>query len=104
VRAPPAEWIRRVRAGLLPATVLVLAPKCALCLLAYAGLGTALGLGGPELCGGSGQVPGAVAPALSLLGGGAWFLRHRAARHRAAHCTAAQKPVLSGPSPVSPRR
>lgn len=30
---------------------LALAPKCLLCLAAYADLGTALGLGGPELCG-----------------------------------------------------
>jgi hypothetical protein len=36
---------------LLPAALLALAPKCLLCLAAYAGLGTALGLGGGELCG-----------------------------------------------------
>ncbi|MEO6993832.1 MAG: hypothetical protein ABI273_09405 [Lacunisphaera sp.] len=41
-----------MRGWLIPAAILALTPKCALCLLAYAGLGTWLGLGGPELCGG----------------------------------------------------
>jgi hypothetical protein len=40
---------------LLPAALLALTPKCVLCVLAYAGLGTALGLGGPELCGVAGD-------------------------------------------------
>ena len=34
----------------MPAALLALAPKCALCVLAYVGLGTAFGLSGPELC------------------------------------------------------
>jgi hypothetical protein len=38
-------------AGCIPALLLAFAPKCAVCLLAYAGLGAALGLSGPELCG-----------------------------------------------------
>lgn len=49
---------RRFAAALL----LVAAPKCLLCLAAYAGLGTALGLGAPELCGPS---PGAAGAGLS---------------------------------------
>ncbi len=44
--APP----RRGR-WLLAAALLALGPKCALCVLAYAGLGAALGFGGGELCG-----------------------------------------------------
>lgn len=52
------ENLRRRPAGargwLIPAALLALAPKCALCILAYAGLGTALGLGGPEICGDAG--------------------------------------------------
>ena len=40
-----ARWL----AGL---ALMVAVPKCFLCVLAYAGLGAALGLGGPELCGG----------------------------------------------------
>lgn len=48
----------RLAAGLL----LVAAPKCLLCLAAYAGFGTALGLGVPELCGAS---PGAAGPGIS---------------------------------------
>ena len=31
--------------------LLTLAPKCLLCAAAYAGLGAALGVGGPEICG-----------------------------------------------------
>jgi hypothetical protein len=44
----PVDLLRR---WALPAALLALAPKCALCLLGYAGLGALLGLGGPELCG-----------------------------------------------------
>jgi len=36
---------------LAAAALLALAPKCVLCLLACAGIGTAWGLGGPEFCG-----------------------------------------------------
>jgi hypothetical protein len=41
----------RLRRWLVPVTLLTLTPKCVLCVLAYTGLGAALGLGGPELCG-----------------------------------------------------
>jgi hypothetical protein len=41
------------------AAILLLAPKCLVCVAAYAGLGTLLGLGGRELCGGS---PGSLGP------------------------------------------
>jgi hypothetical protein len=43
----------RLRGWSWPASgaALALAPKCLLCLAAYAGLGTAVGFGGPELCG-----------------------------------------------------
>lgn len=53
---------RRLAAGLL----LVATPKCLLCLAAYAGLGTALGLGGPELCGAAPGSAGSVIPAADL--------------------------------------
>jgi hypothetical protein len=42
---------------LAPAALLALAPKCLLCVLAYAGLGAALGLGGPEICGAPAAAP-----------------------------------------------
>ena len=42
---------------LLPAALFALAPKCLLCVLAYAGLGAALGLGGREMCGAPADVP-----------------------------------------------
>jgi hypothetical protein len=41
----------------MPAALLALAPKCVLCVLAYVGLGTALGLSGQELCGAASQSP-----------------------------------------------
>jgi hypothetical protein len=53
---PPEYLLRRIalrRGWLIPAALFALVPKCVLCVLAYAGLGAALGLGGPELCGGS---------------------------------------------------
>ena len=42
------------RGWLFPAVLVALSPKCALCVLAYAGAGTVLGLGGPEFCGSQG--------------------------------------------------
>ena len=51
LRLRPADALRRTRGWLIPAALLALAPKCVLCLLAYAGAGAALGFGGPELCG-----------------------------------------------------
>jgi hypothetical protein len=53
----------------MPAALLAFAPKCVLCVLAYAGIGTALGLGGPEICGGPGGSTGSWAT--WLLGSGA---------------------------------
>ncbi len=58
------ESSRRVVRWLGPAALLALTPKCLLCGLAYAGFGAALGLGVPELCGGS---PGARASWVSSL-------------------------------------
>jgi hypothetical protein len=52
----PAEFSRLLRGWVLPAAMLALAPKCVLCVLAYAGLGAAIGLGAPELCGATGTV------------------------------------------------
>jgi len=70
-RAPEIlRWrLARVRGWLIPAALLALAPKCVLCLLAYAGLGAALGLGGPELCGGTSSPTGPWAAGLGVLAG-----------------------------------
>ena len=79
--------------GLGPAALLVVVPKCALCLLAYAGLG----LGGPELCGAPGGTAGPWALGLSALGvvAGAGAVGYFVHRRRptvpvagAAHCSA----------------
>ena len=60
----PIRW-------LLPAAGFALAPKCLLCLAAYAGMGAALGVkfGGPELCGASAEQAGG--PEVWLAGVGA---------------------------------
>lgn len=58
--------LRAVR-WLAPAAALAVTPKCLLCVLAYAGLGAALGLRGPEICG---APSGSVSLWMSLL---TWF-------------------------------
>jgi hypothetical protein len=45
------QRLARARGWMIPAALLALAPKCVLCVLAYASAGAALGLGGPEFCG-----------------------------------------------------
>jgi hypothetical protein len=63
--------------GIISAAILALVPKCALCLLAYVGLGAALGLTGPELCGAPASSVGhslAWLPALGLAVGTAGFI------------------------------
>lgn len=78
---PPSRMSRAV-GWLLPAALLALVPKCLLCVIAYAGLGAAFGLGGPEICGASDDSPGSWASSLAWLGGAAgaggfWLgLRH----------------------------
>ena len=63
------ESVRRaLRRWLLPAAVAALAPKCLVCVLAYFGLGTALGLNSPELCGGSDGLSAAWATPVLWLG------------------------------------
>jgi hypothetical protein len=62
------EFSRRAVRWLLPAAALALTPKCLLCVLAYAGLGAALGLGGPEICGAPGSDAGSWTTWLSALG------------------------------------
>ena len=65
----PIEFSHRAVRWLGPATLLALAPKCVLCLLAYAGLGAAIGLGGPELCGAPAGTAGSWASMFAWLGG-----------------------------------
>ena len=67
---PPrhTEFSRRAARWFVPAALLALAPKCLLCVLTYAGLGAALRLGGPEICGVSAGSPGSWASSLAWLG------------------------------------
>jgi hypothetical protein len=65
------EYFRFVRGTvrwLLPAALLALMPKCLLCLAAYAGIGAALGFGGPEICGASSDTIGPWGWFLALVG------------------------------------
>jgi hypothetical protein len=62
------EFSRRSARWLLPAALLALVPKCLLCVLAYTGLGVALGFGGPEICGASTSIVGGWTVWLSALG------------------------------------
>jgi len=52
------RFSRRTVRWLVPAALLTLMPKCLLCLAAYAGIGAALGFGGPEICGASSNTIG----------------------------------------------
>jgi len=56
LREDSRRGLRRARGWMIPAALLVVAPKCVACLLAYAGVGAMLGLGGPELCGATDRV------------------------------------------------
>jgi hypothetical protein len=62
------EFSRRTARWLGPAALLAFTPKCLLCVLAYAGLGAALGLHGPEICGASAGSPASWASSLAWLG------------------------------------
>lgn len=66
--SPRAEFSRRAVRWLWPAALLALTPKCLLCLLAYAGVGAALGLSGPELCGTTPGAPSTWTSSLAWLG------------------------------------
>jgi hypothetical protein len=57
---------RRAVGWFLPTALFALMPKCILCVVAYAGLGAALGLGRSEICG---APPGSWASSLAWLGG-----------------------------------
>ncbi len=62
-----------------PVALLALAPKCGMCVLAYAGLAAALGLRGAEICGAGGGPGGGGATALAVggavLGIAGWLAR-----------------------------
>jgi hypothetical protein len=83
---PRSKSLLRAARWILPAAALAFAPKCLLCVLAYAGLGAALGLGGREWCGAPAAGSSAVgATSLAWLGiasvlGMVGFLANR--RHR----------------------
>ena len=63
-----AETLRHPVRWLAPAALLALAPKCLLCVAAYAGIGAALGLGAPELCGAPVGTAGTWTPWLLIAG------------------------------------
>ena len=93
------EFARRAVRWLGPAAVLAAAPKCMLCVLAYAGLGTALGLGGPEICGATADASAPLPAALAGCGlaGGLILLGLQVRRVR--RRSAPSKPVECHPAP-----
>jgi hypothetical protein len=68
-----SRWLAEFRSHpvrtLVPVALVALAPKCALCVLAYAGIGAALGFSGRELCGSQPGFLSLVVPLLALAGG-----------------------------------
>jgi hypothetical protein len=66
--SPPIKFSRRAAGWFLPTALFALMPKCLLCVVAYAGLGALLGLGGPEICGASAGSPGSWASSPVWLG------------------------------------
>ena len=59
---------RRPIRALVPVVLLATLPKCMLCAAGYAGLGAALGLGGPELCGAASDAARLASPWWAALG------------------------------------
>jgi hypothetical protein len=102
---PHSELHRRAIRWLVPAAALALVPKCLLCVLAYAGLGATLGLGGREICGVPSGSPGSWTPSLALPGAallvvGAWATRTnaRAALRRSRSSRARRLPSFRAPA------
>jgi len=88
-----AEFSRRAVRWLGMASLLAFAPKCVLCVFAYAGLGAWLGLGGPEICGAPTDASPAWPSGLAACGLGMFGLL-------IAHCVKGLK--RSAPLKVSP--
>jgi len=59
-----ADIVRHLLSWPAAATLFALAPKCLLCVAAYAGIGAILGLGGREICGVPTSAPEDWAPGL----------------------------------------
>jgi len=62
--------------------IFAIAPKCLLCVLAYAGAGAALGIGGPEICGAANGEPRFWVFALIACGAMAGFFAFQTCRRR----------------------
>jgi len=79
----PSNYFRRSVRWLLPAALLAFTPKCLVCLLAYAGIGASLGIGGPEICGAASSSTVTLWTVSFVVGGTAlsavgFYVRHRA--------------------------
>jgi hypothetical protein len=72
-----AEVLRRPFRSLAPVALLALLPKCAVCVLAYAGLGAALGLRAQRICGATAGPVAWWVPSLALFAVSLGFLGYR---------------------------
>jgi hypothetical protein len=93
----PARFPGHLRRGVTAVLLLVAAPKCVVCVVGWLGLGTALGLGGPEMCGASDAPDRRAAvllfvATLALASAGALALRH----HRKSRCRTPATASASG--------
>jgi hypothetical protein len=66
--SPRIKFSRRAVGWFLPTALFALMPKCLLCVVAYAGLGAALGLGRSEICGAPAGSPASWVSSLAWLG------------------------------------
>ncbi len=92
--ALPARIFRHPFRLLGSAALLALVPKCGVCLLAYAGLGAALGLRVPEICGATTGFPVSKVLLLSVAGLGLVFASLSAILGR--------RVTAAGPAPEAP--
>jgi hypothetical protein len=96
VNTPRIErWLRSIRwySGV---ALLALAPKCLLCAAGYLGLGAALGLTGPELCGATPRTAPAWMPAALAAGAVAAAVVVRWRRRRRRRETVARAAFKTG--------
>ena len=85
------------------AATILIAPKCLVCVIAYAGLGAAIGIGGTELCGGPTDSPLARATLLSIPALGVCVVILSARMRNRVGLTHNKTPDPHGPASLKPK-